>query len=468
MKKWALIYVLTLIFAISISGSVTATDTMSTAVTSAKIVSNATDDTVTSSTTIDYRKNTSAGAVKNTKAHVYGVASSSQSRSEGTSTRDKMSLWTGSSKLRGANIWQRQVYLKLDGSEFLGPGPVGPPYSQNDINRMAKEGSNLVIISCEGLYNTSPPYSLNKNFQKQLDNLLAMIRKADMFAVIAFRNGPGRTDFTFYPGEDVKNYLDDSVWEKKIAQDKWVEMWRYTANRYKNNPIVVGYDLMVEPNANAIYGKEQIYDPDEFYAKYKNSLRDWNQFYPRIVKGIREVDKKTPILVQPMGWGSLRWLPYLKVVNDKRVVYSVHQYEPQEQYTHQESPINTYPGKFDANWDGKADNIDKNWLNNLLSTVDKFKAKYHVPVAVTEFGVIRWQPGAVKYMDDEMSLFEKRGMNYAFYCWGPSWKPYAERVDDFDYLHGTNPNYHKIVSNPILNVINKYWAKNIIRPSNFK
>ena len=48
---------------------------------------------------------------------------------------DKWALWADGPHLRGANIYQRRVYLELDGPEFMGPGPVGPPYIQEDFNR---------------------------------------------------------------------------------------------------------------------------------------------------------------------------------------------------------------------------------------------------------------------------------------------------------------------------------------------
>jgi len=48
------------------------------------------------------------------------------SRAGGT---DKWALWTGPTQLRGANIYQRRVYPELDGPDFYGPGPVGPPYT---------------------------------------------------------------------------------------------------------------------------------------------------------------------------------------------------------------------------------------------------------------------------------------------------------------------------------------------------
>ena len=55
-----------------------------------------------------------------------------------------------------------------------------------------------------------------------------------------------------------------------------------------------------------------LYNPEDFYPEYADSIYDWNQFYPRIVAGIREVDSDTPILVSAMGWGAVRWLPYLR------------------------------------------------------------------------------------------------------------------------------------------------------------
>ena len=84
-----------------------------------------------------------------------------------------------------------------------------------------------------------------------------MIEQANMFAVISFRTGPGRSEFTFVWDEVGdwfdEGYLNDSVWQDQAAQDGWVAMWRYTAERYRSNPIIVGYDLMVEPNSNEVW-----------------------------------------------------------------------------------------------------------------------------------------------------------------------------------------------------------------------
>ena len=387
-----------------------------------------------------------------------------------TFASDKWSLWNGETNLRGANIYQRKVYPELDGPTFLGPGYVGPPYTQQDFNRLAAMGANYVNISHPGLFTEKPPYLLDEDIQTNLDNLLQMIEQADMFAVISFRTGPGRSEFTFFWGEDGDwfdaGYYNDQVWVEQEAQDAWVEMWRYTAARYRNNPVVVGYDLMVEPNSNEVW--LDLWDQNEFYQNYGGTLYDWNQLFPRITQAIRTVDQATPILVGGMGYSAMDWLPYIQPSGDLRTVYTVHQYAPYV-YTHQEPPLNkTYPGYFDANWDGVPDQVNQAWLTNLYSTIDDFKAAYQVPVAINEFGLMRWEPGAAEFMNDQMNLMEQRGMNYAIWLWETSWEEYEQEVDAFNFRHGPDPNHHSdVVSSDLINTIVNHWQMNTIRPSNF-
>jgi len=393
-----------------------------------------------------------------------------------TTAVDKWALWTGGTKLRGANIYQRRVYPELDGTEFMGPGPVGPPYTQADFDRLAALGANYVNISHPGLFTETPPYVVDPGIQANLDRLLSMIARANMFAVISFRTGPGRAEFSVCCLEDVgtwydESYLNDSMWQDQEAQDAWVAMWRYTAERYRNNPIVVGYDLMVEPNSNevgsdAIHDALDIWDPEEFYAKYGGTLYDWNQLYPRIVAAIRQVDPNTPILIGGMGYSALEWLPYLQPTDDPRTIYIAHQYEPFV-YTHQEPPlVNTYPGEFDTDWDGEEESFNRAWLDDLLSTIDAFQAAHSVPVAVNEFGVMRWEPGAADFMDDQMDLLEQRGVNYAVWVWDPAWEPWATEVDAFNFRHGPDPDHHAdVIPNDLMQVIVAHWRRNTIYPS---
>jgi len=121
-----------------------------------------------------------------------------------------------------------------------------------------------------------------------------------------------------------------------------------------------------------------------------------------------------------MGYSSIYWLPCLVPENDPNIVYVVHQYEP-VQYTHQTPPLKIrYPGEFDIDWDGRRDSFNKRWMDELFGIIDEFKAEQGAPVTVMEFGLMRWEPGAASFMDDEMSLFEQRGINHALWVWDSS------------------------------------------------
>ncbi len=374
-------------------------------------------------------------------------------------TVDPWDLWTADSALRGANVWNKRVNLELDGAEFFGPGPIGPPYSQADYDALAAAGANYVNISYPGLFTEKRPFEPDPAAVAHLDEQLEMIGRAGMWATIALRTGPGRNELTFNREEAgdwfEEEDLDESVWSDAGAQDAWVEMWRYTAERYRDHPVVVGYDLMVEPNANDVVADE--WDPDVFYAEYAGALADWNRLHPRIAAAIREVDPDTPILVEGMSYSSVDWIPYLKLPDVSRVVVAVHQYEPHD-YTHAEEPGGiTYPGTMDSDQDGETEIFDRSWLVGLLETVDGFETAHSTPVVINEFGTIRWRPGAATYLDDEMTLFEEHGWSHSYWVWTPDWGPLDE-IDEFDLVHGPDADSHdEDPDNELMMVVRKHW-----------
>ena len=385
----------------------------------------------------------------------------------------KWDLWSsGETTLRGINIHQRLIYEGWDDPEQYGEGPVGPTFTQEDFDQLAALGANYVNISHPGLFTEDPPFELNEGSQANLDRLLEMITEADMFAVISFRTGPGRSEFSFMGvGEDDpfgQSHLNDTVWEDQEAQDAWAEMWKYTAERYRDNDTVVGYDLMVEPNANAIFF--DMYWPPDFYPAYEGTLYDWNRFYPNLVDAIREVDSDTPILVGAMSWSQVDWLPYLEPTDDPRTVYTFHQYAPQD-YTHQppdeqgELPI-AYPGELDLDWDGTPDSFDRDWLEGLLSPVSEFQTTHGLPVAVNEYGVMRFEPGAAEYLSDLTGLLEDLGVNHALWAWLPDQVMRYGTMQEFEYRLGPDMgNLTEEVPSELLEVIVSNWSQNTIRPS---
>ncbi len=385
---------------------------------------------------------------------------------------DKFSLWTNGTQLRGANVYQRRVYPELDSNIFPITGPFGPPLTQSDFDNLAKAGANVVVLSHPGIFDENSPYTFNKNVQDNLDKLVGMAERADLFVIIAFRTGPGRSEFSLMrDGAGVwydKSYINDDIWKQKAAQDAYAEMWKSAAAHYRNSSVVIGYDLMVEPNPDAVL---DIYDPAYFYQKFENTTYDWNPLQTRISKAIRETDNSTPIIVGGISYSMVNSLPYLKPNGDSCTVYEVHQYQPQEAYTHQKPEPsgnfpNTYPGRFDVY--GTVIDFNKSWIDNLLGTVDLFRTKYGVPVAVTEYGAQRWEPGVDRFLDDETALFESRGMNHIIWAWSTSNKTITDiQNNDFNFRFGPDPNNKQDTNSTLYDVIKKYWKQNTLRPSRF-
>jgi len=131
-----------------------------------------------------------------------------------------MGLWR-SGALRGANIYQRIIYPDVyDDTSVWGDGPIGPVFTQADFDALSKAGANLVIISHPGFLDDQQPYSFNKAVQDNLDNLISMAEKADLFVVISFRTGPGRSEFTFFgvtPDDSFgMSHLNEAVWDNFV------------------------------------------------------------------------------------------------------------------------------------------------------------------------------------------------------------------------------------------------------------
>ena len=90
-----------------------------------------------------------------------------------------------------------------------------------------------------------------------------------------------------------------------------------------------------------------------------------------------------------------------------------------------------------------------------------------MPVAVNEFGVIRWVPNAADFMRDEMDIFEGTesitpcGSGTRIGSHGPKASPNLTSVTE------QNPENTTPVENDLQTVILEFWARNTLRPSNF-
>lgn len=99
--------------------------------------------------------------------------------------------------------------------------------------------------------------------------------------------------------------------------------------------------------------------------------------------------------------------------------------------------------------------VNRAWLDKLIAPIKTWSERYHHPVAVLEFGLMRWEPGLTQFLQDQMEAFEATGLNHALWLWesdypGVDW-------DDFNFR----------VSPPqqLFETLSKVWSRNTDFPA---
>ncbi len=235
---------------------------------------------------------------------------------------------------------------------------------------------------------------------------------------------------------------DARLWEDFAWQQKAIRFWVDLASELKDFTCVVAYDILNEPCPELHTGIEEQTVPGEavrfieWYRQYKDTPRDLISFYTRIIDAIRTVDAETPVMVesgfyaQPPAYAG--WPARLEYSN---ILYSFHMYEPYE-FT----SVNNfksggkylYPGivKFGTGeiyWDRP---VMERYLEPFIQWMDQNAIPVNRVVAA-EFGCVRRNKGADRYLDDILTLLENRGFHWAFYSYR------EDGWDGYDYELGT-------------------------------
>ena len=65
-----------------------------------------------------------------------------------------------------------------------------------------------------------------------------------------------------------------------------------------------------------------------------------------------------------------------------------------------------------------------------------------------------------------MGLFEEKGINYSLWEWQTSWPDFEAEVHAFNFRFGADPNNRTYSDSDLLQIIERYWGLNVLRPSN--
>ncbi|QGY43648.1 cellulase family glycosylhydrolase [Maribellus comscasis] len=184
--------------------------------------------------------------------------------------------------------------------------------SREDIQYIKSTGVNSIRIPFHYKLFTDEDYmglTVNQDGFQRIDSLIEWCRESELYLILDMHDAPG--------GQTGDN-IDDSygypwllVSEK--SQELFVDIWKRIAEHYKDEPVILGYDLLNEPIAT--YFKE-----DE--AMLNSKLEP---LYIKAVKAIREVDTNHIVLLGGAQWNS-NFSVFTDSKFDDKLMYTCHRY----------------------------------------------------------------------------------------------------------------------------------------------
>ncbi|MDD3721191.1 MAG: cellulase family glycosylhydrolase [Lutibacter sp.] len=181
--------------------------------------------------------------------------------------------------------------------------------THDDIKYLKSIGCNHIRLPFHYKMFTDDLYMGERNVGfKYFDRLIDWCRQENMYVLL---------DMHAAPGGQTGDNIDDSygypyLFKSESSQDLMTEIWVEIAKKYKNDPVIIGYDIVNEPIAH-YFNDELPYLNHQLFLLYK-----------RIITEIRAVDKEHTIFLNGSNWSGN--FDVFEEITDDNVVYEFHKY----------------------------------------------------------------------------------------------------------------------------------------------
>lgn len=234
--------------------------------------------------------------------------------------------------------------------------------TKEDITYLKKIGCNHIRLPFNYKMFTDDLYMGKRNSGFQyFDKIIEWCKQEELYVLL---------DMHCAPGGQTGDNIDDSygypfLFKSKSSQDLFVKIWMDIVDRYKDEPIILGYDLMNEPIAH--------YYENELDVLNKELLN----IYKRTVKEIRAIDQEHLIFLNGSVWSSN--FEVFEELLGENIVYEFHKY-----------------------W------VDVNY--DAIGQYVEFRDKHKVPIYVGETG-----ENTDEWVNDFRVLLEEYEINWCFW-----------------------------------------------------
>lgn len=181
-----------------------------------------------------------------------------------------------------------------------------------DIDYIASTGANTIRLPFHYKLFTDEDYmglTANQDGFARIDSVVKWCKDNDLYVILDMHDAPG--------GQTGDN-IDDSYgypWlvESEISQQKFCDIWTKIADKYKDEPTILGYELMNEPIATY------------FEPQQKELNSKLIGVYKKGVEAVRKVDPNHIILIGAPQWNS-NFEPLEGVDFGEQIMFTCHRY----------------------------------------------------------------------------------------------------------------------------------------------
>jgi len=210
--------------------------------------------------------------------------------------------------------WIDQMFCQLAGPDFTAEfwRQFKDRYiTSEDIAFIASTGANTIRLPFHYKLFTDEDFmglTVSQDGFARIDSIVSWCRQAGLHLILDMHDAPG--------GQTGDN-IDDShgypwLFESTVNQKLFCDIWKKIADRYQNEPVILGYDLLNEPIAPYFSNKDDL-----------NAMLE--PLYKKAVAEIRKVDTNHIVILGAPQWNS-NFNPFTDWTFDDKIMYSCHRY----------------------------------------------------------------------------------------------------------------------------------------------
>ena len=260
---------------------------------------------------------------------------------------------------------------------------------EEDFKNISLMGANALRVPFNfRLIEPGKPFVYSEEGFSYLEKVLSWGKKYNLGIILDLHAACGAQNCDWH-GDSLGPAL---FWDKESYRERTCCLWERIAERFKDAPALIGYDLLNEP----VIGKRS----QEILVK----------FYRQAIKRVKAVDKKHLLFLEGNNWAQE--VESLRDLLEENISISIHTYAPLE-YTFNFTPFYKFPGIINGiRWDSRM-------AIDYLRRYAEFSAKNKVRIFVGEFG-INWRGGfwgELEWLESILKAFREFGFDYTYWTY---------------------------------------------------